>query len=1034
MIRGSTKIFLETLAGLAVVAVLLAGLLAWRLSAGPISIDAVTHYIESALSDPESGRRVTIGASGLIWDPGDHAIEVRADHVAVLDGDGQAVIVLPEMTLRFHLMALLRGVFAPKAITLVRPGLTVIRTADGRWELSAVAETDEAPRAPRRGDLEQIRVFAERSLAELDGFRLLDARVVIDDRRAGALWTVPRLSVALQRVRGQIDAAASLDLDLDGTLVPMRGSAHLDAGYTLVDADLSVAALRPAALAPRIAALNDLAALDLPLNGTLHYARSLADQEHGGTPGGARELSFDLTGEAGRIVRPELQGGELPVTGLSLRGSYGFEGERLTVDELVLGLPTASITARATAHDVGGNAAIEGTVAVGAVPVDDLRKYWPNQFGHNARRWILANMSQGTIRDATVAFAAQRTGDSVDVGRLDGQLTVEGARVRYMPTQPSLDQVSGSVRFDERHFDIAVQSARLRALKVDHAQLAITGLEKPDQQMAIDVAVSGPVADALVLLDLPPFGYVSRFGIAPLDVTGDMTTQLSLKFPLVERLTFDKVDLRATAALSGLAVPKVVRTYDLTAGRFDLNLDNAGMGLIGEGAIGGVPAHISWDEHFNRPVPYRRRFELAATVSDAQRRGLGLALADYISGPLGVKLSYTEQGDHHASLASALDFGGADLKIDDLGWRKPAGPPATGRFEVGLVDGRLATLDRADLDGGGISLKTSGAFGAQGALARLDIGELKTGATDATGHAIWADDRMSLSLAGHSLDASALFSGEDIGGKPPRAMTVAATFDRVVIGPDREIAKLVLHADSDGVRWRSASMEARVGAGAMTLTLDPGRDGRVLAVRGDDAGAVLRIFGIADGMSGGRLRVAGRYQDGVSGDDRLTARLDVQDYRFVHVPLLAKLLAVASVTGIPGVLAGEGIAFKDLSVELVKSTNHLEITDGRASGLTLGLTAQGTIDGPDDVADLSGTIVPVNQVNRLFEKIPLIGEPLTGQGGGLFAFTYKVTGPLDSPSISVNPLSVLAPGLLRNLFRWVPNVTPDADQPPVNNQ
>lgn len=105
-------------------------------------------------------------------------------------------------------------------------------------------------------------------------------------------------------------------------------------------------------------------------------------------------------------------------------------------------------------------------------------------------------------------------------------------------------------------------------------------------------------------------------------------------------------------------------------------------------------------------------------------------------------------------------------------------------------------------------------------------------------------------------------------------------------------------------------------------------------------------------------------------------------------------------------------------MQIVKSPGRLEIVDGRTSGRAMGLTVQGTIEGPDDTAELTGTLVPIASVNRLFESIPLIGEIVTGGGGGLFAFTYAVHGPMDNPSVTLNPLSVLAPGFLRNLFRW----------------
>ena len=56
-------------------------------------------------------------------------------------------------------------------------------------------------------------------------------------------------------------------------------------------------------------------------------------------------------------------------------------------------------------------------------------------------------------------------------------------------------------------------------------------------------------------------------------------------------------------------------------------------------------------------------------------------------------------------------------------------------------------------------------------------------------------------------------------------------------------------------------------------------------------------------------------------------------------------------------------------------------------------------------------------IRRLLGAIPLVGDLLTGgEGQGVFAATYRVQGPLEEPEIGVNPLAVLAPGFLRNLF------------------
>ena len=61
--------------------------------------------------------------------------------------------------------------------------------------------------------------------------------------------------------------------------------------------------------------------------------------------------------------------------------------------------------------------------------------------------------------------------------------------------------------------------------------------------------------------------------------------------------------------------------------------------------------------------------------------------------------------------------------------------------------------------------------------------------------------------------------------------------------------------------------------------------------------------------------------------------------------------------------------------------------------------------------------MPAYTINSLLGKIPVVGTLFSGEkGGGIFAVSYKVSGPIEKPVMSVNPLSALAPGFLRNLL------------------
>ena len=59
---------------------------------------------------------------------------------------------------------------------------------------------------------------------------------------------------------------------------------------------------------------------------------------------------------------------------------------------------------------------------------------------------------------------------------------------------------------------------------------------------------------------------------------------------------------------------------------------------------------------------------------------------------------------------------------------------------------------------------------------------------------------------------------------------------------------------------------------------------------------------------------------------------------------------------------------------------------------------------------MRGVISPVYIINS-------IGAGLTRKGEGLLGFNYSLRGTTEDPKVSVNPLSALMPGGLREIFR-----------------
>jgi hypothetical protein len=83
----------------------------------------------------------------------------------------------------------------------------------------------------------------------------------------------------------------------------------------------------------------------------------------------------------------------------------------------------------------------------------------------------------------------------------------------------------------------------------------------------------------------------------------------------------------------------------------------------------------------------------------------------------------------------------------------------------------------------------------------------------------------------------------------------------------------------------------------------------------------------------------------------------------------------------------------------------------------MGATVEGNIDYASNQVRASGTFVPAYGLNNIFGQIPIVGLFLGGGSNeGLIGITYEVVGTPGSPTLRVNPISAVAPGVLRKIF------------------
>ena len=187
----------------------------------------------------------------------------------------------------------------------------------------------------------------------------------------------------------------------------------------------------------------------------------------------------------------------------------------------------------------------------------------------------------------------------------------------------------------------------------------------------------------------------------------------------------------------------------------------------------------------------------------------------------------------------------------------------------------------------------------------------------------------------------------------------------------------------------------------------PQQGGLGIRLRAKDAGAILRAAGIIDNSFGGDFEMTllpmatpGEYN----------GQLRVGRIRVKQGARITALLNAISWVGLVDELSGQGIQFTSAEADFKLGPQYLTLTNLSAVGVSIGLTMEGIYNLKTDALDMRGVLTPIYALNG-------IGSILTRRGEGLLAFAFRMRGTGADPDVRVNPLSALAPGFLREVFR-----------------
>lgn len=922
----------------------------------------------------------------------------------------------------------------------------------------------------------------ERPLSFLQRVDIVQAHFDYEDRVHDLNLQADDVSVALERIGETLLLESSLDFDLEGARVAGAFAADYNITTQVLESQIDLAALPIAPLAKLFApeAIAPLQGVDLSVQGNLHimadrsgklrqfkadlqtgdgvvvlskpFSQALAVEKT------AFNLSYNELHDKIRLEKAEvaLKKGSLlklpdplshdfPVESVNFTGSYDVVATDYSLDDFILrtgaGMSVA-LDAQGKILDEQGqrSLSLQGKLLDVDIGLFDL--YWPSGVIPNAREWVVNHIVAGFVPQATIQLdlSADEQFDALSLDHLSGQIDIARADVDYLPPLAAVLGTKGVARYNAETFNIEVEGGKAGAVQVEKGSIAISGLSAEDQYLDLDLNLSGSLPDQLRFIDTEPLGFAAALGIDPEVTAGAVDTNVAMHFPLINHLGWDQVDITATAKGQDVVIEQAALGQDVRDGQVELTVTQAGLDLSGDVTLGRIPATLTWRENFNEQSVFKRRFRIQAdqVTQDQRVKELQLDFTPFndeiFTGPIPLQATIVEEWSGQGAVEVFADLKDSALTIPVVNWQKPTGQAGQAYAKVTFNEDRLIGVPYFTVNSEG--LEAIGSIGLDPSGQRLQVIELDkfhAGMTQIDDGTVLYSPTIGweVDVTGKTLDlmpALASMRESRKNAKPVQSAEVAADtglhgtfsgrFNSVFLDEDYPLQDVVGALVSNGVLWSQIHMTGEVGNKApFSIDISPDGNNRRLEMTADDAGGLLRALDLFDDMQGGALEVTGVLND-QSAHRPLVGRIQVDDYRIVEVPSLAKVLSLAALTGIVDSLRGDGIGFSRLDAPFKAQQGIIEFKDGLTSGLALGVTWRGLLDTEKNTADISGTIVPAYGVNSFLGSVPVIGNLFTSgeRGGGLFAWTYEIRGDLDDPKVSVNGVSALAPGLLRRLF------------------
>ncbi len=1081
---ASRRILHGTIYLVSLVAILLvlgAAALLIRVKSGPLAIPSMQQTVERLASEALSDFDVTVGEVTLVMASEGLQTQVQLSDMVISSKEGQRIVALPIVRATLDPIAALQSGIEVKTVEVIGAEVRVLRDRNGKFNFLPADTENTAVIGPDVIFANVNAAAVKRPLNALELITMTDTRVTYVDQLNGQIWTSTKTLLKSERSGDVISADADITLQSAGQ---DDASAGVRFSYTVgaedFDFSLKFENVKTTVLGDQVPVLNFLRGFDAAVTGALNT--TVTTDGVLATLSGVLETSegellespeshpvkFDsiktyfeydkttdsfnfsqisakgsvgqLIGETKVTLSRDDKGGVTSVSGvmdlskLEIYPEGVFEkpvvldsahaNVHLTLSPLTLTLQNATLKAGKQNINVYGSS-VAGDIywnnsyliLFNEATRDEVLHYWPVVAKPKTRDWIKKNIQEGVARNGRAQINSKNGAVSVDF-----KFDIEDAQVRYLKTLPVLRDGFGQGHLTEKTFSATLSTGHVISpngtkIILDGSKFDVPDLAAKPAIGEVGLKASSTLQGALYLLDEKPFEFLKKVNLEPNLGKGKAEVIGTLSVPLAKDVTTNDVIFEANAIVTDLESKQLVKGRVITAETMTVSADNQRLVLTGDAHLDGMLAKTEWSMPIGKEHKGKSSFVSGVTLNDANLRTLGVLFdkGTVTGAASGVfKIDFEKGRAPKYTLTS--NMAGLGLNLSGLSWAKPR--KASGKFNATGTLGDKLTIDAFSVEAAGLKAKGAVLLNSDNTFKRADFTNVTidkwlnvTAAIEAIG-----GGKNKIIVSKGTADLRNVSFAKSDSGQSGAPMDII--LDRFILADELTLTNV--RAKLQNTKGLRGDYTARINNGAVIKgTVFPQKNGTAIEIISNNAGEVMRSADLYKKGLGGALRmvVIPTEQEGTYKGTFQIKKINVK-----QDGVLADILNGISVVGLVQQLSGDGIVFESVDGQFVLKPQGVEVRKTSAVGASMGITLDGTYNTSTNNVNFEGVVTPIYALNGTLERVfgKLFGRT---RGEGLFSFVYNMSGPAKDPKIGVNPFSILAPGVFREMFRRdIPNV------------